>query len=229
MTKIYNLIILDESGSMSLVTSQTISGCNETIQTIKATEEQLGGSQQHTVSIYAFQSGRPSRYLFKNVPASAAMEIGPNDYKPYGGTPLLDAVGSCLADMKATVGDNPDAIGSVTIITDGEENSSVRYTYGQVARMISELKERGWNFNLIGANIDVIKTAAAFNIDNHMEFSTDAESTKKMWEKERNAKLAFSLRMNEVDRLCCVGGCDEEERKRRRKEASMNYYDDFDF
>lgn len=226
MTKIYNLIILDESGSMSLVTSQTISGCNETIQTIKATQGQMGNSQQNYVSIYAFQSGKPSRYIFKNVPASAAMEIGRKDYQPYGGTPLLDAVGSCLADMKATIGDRSDAIGSITIITDGEENSSTRYTLSQVAKMISELKERGWNFNFIGANIDVIKTAAAFNIDNHMEFSADVEGTKKMWEKERRAKMAFNERMRKLDEDLLFGNVDEGERLRRRKEASMNYYDE---
>ena len=226
MTQIYNLIILDESGSMSYLTDQTISGCNETIQTIKSTQEQMGNSQQNYVSIYAFQSGRPSRYIFKNVPASAAMEIGRKDYQPYGGTPLLDAVGSCLADMKATIGDRSDAIGSITIITDGEENSSTRYTLGQVARMISEFKERGWNFNFIGANIDVIKTAAAFNIDNHMEFSADAEGTKKMWEKERRAKMAFNERMRKVEEDCLFGHIDEEERLRRLKEASKNYYDE---
>lgn len=225
MTQIYNLIILDESGSMSFLTDQTISGCNETIQTIKATQEQIGNSQQNFVSIYSFQSGRPSRYIFKNVPATVVQEIGHNDYQPYGGTPLLDAVGSCLADMKATIGDRSDAIGSITIITDGEENSSTWYTLDQVAKMISELKERGWNFNFIGANIDVIKTAAAFNIDNHMKFSADEKGTKEMWEKERRAKKAFNERMQQVEMTCLCEHVDEKERLRRLKDAAMNYYD----
>jgi len=55
-TKIFNLIILDESGSMSSVCRQTISGCNETINTIKVAQEKNEASQEHYVSIFAFQS-----------------------------------------------------------------------------------------------------------------------------------------------------------------------------
>ena len=36
--RVYNLIILDESGSMSIIEKQTISGFNETIQTISAAQ-----------------------------------------------------------------------------------------------------------------------------------------------------------------------------------------------
>ena len=62
-SEIYNLIILDESGSMSCVWEQTISGCNETINTIKAAQNKFAENQKHFVSIYAFQSAgnRPSR------------------------------------------------------------------------------------------------------------------------------------------------------------------------
>lgn len=228
MTQIYNLIILDESGSMGCVTNQTISGCNETIQTIKGTQEEMGEAQQNFVSIYAFQSGRPSRYLFKNVPAAAAIEIGHSDYEPYGGTPLNDAVGGCLADMKATIGDKADAIGSITIITDGYENASKRYTTAQVATMISELKERGWNFNFIGANIDVVSTSASYNIDNHMAFTSDAEGTRKMWEKERLAKRAYSSRLKKMEEDMNFEMLAEEDRMRLRKEASSHYYSPVD-
>ena len=129
MTTIYDLIILDESGSMSTLTAQTISGCNETMQTIQAAQEQNSDVQKHLVSVYAFQSGEvPSRYLIKNVPAEAAFGITRKDYKPNGCTPLYDAIGSCIADLKATIGDDKDSIGSITIITDGMENSSRRYS-----------------------------------------------------------------------------------------------------
>ena len=83
----------------------------------------------------------------------------------------------------------------------------------------------GSNFNFIGANIDVIKTAAAFNIDNHMEFSADVEGTKTMWEKERRAKMAFSKSMREVEETCLCEHVDEKERLRRLKDAALNYYD----
>ena len=55
-TEIYNLIVLDESGSMGCVRNQTISGCNETINTIRAAQEKYADTQEHFVSIYAFQT-----------------------------------------------------------------------------------------------------------------------------------------------------------------------------
>ena len=69
-TEIYNLIILDESGSMSHVKRQTVSGCNETINTIRSAQEKFADTQTHYVSIYAFQANDkiPSRYLIKNQP-----------------------------------------------------------------------------------------------------------------------------------------------------------------
>ncbi len=65
-SQIFNLIILDESGSMSFVTRQTINGCNETLETISAVQEKFAETQEHVVSIYAFEDGRrPSRYIIK--------------------------------------------------------------------------------------------------------------------------------------------------------------------
>ena len=68
-TTVFNLIILDESGSMDSLTNATISGCNETLSVIRAAQQQVGDRQRHLVSIYAFQSGAvPSRYIIKNAP-----------------------------------------------------------------------------------------------------------------------------------------------------------------
>lgn len=119
---IYNLIILDESGSMDCVWEQTISGCNETINTIKATQKKFAASQKHFISIYAFQAGTiSSRYIIKNIPADEVQHISTKDYEPNGLTNLNDAVGATLTDLKHTCQSKQDAIGSITIITDGME------------------------------------------------------------------------------------------------------------
>lgn len=142
-TDIFNLIIIDESGSMSDVKKQTISGCNETIDTIKLSQKKFAETQNHYVSVYLFQSGSiPSRYLLKNVPAYAVEHVSNKDYEPMGCTPLFDAVGSTLTDLILTVKHKKDAIGSVTIITDGYENSSTDYSLSQISQMISQLKEK---------------------------------------------------------------------------------------
>lgn len=47
--------------------------------------------------------------------------------------------------------------------------------------MIEALKEMGWNFNFIGANIDVVETAQRYCIDNALEFQQDDAGTEEMF------------------------------------------------
>ncbi len=239
-SQIFNLIILDESGSMDCVTKQTISGCNETINTIRAAQEKFAETQEHFVSIFAFQSNgsRPSRYIIKNEPVDKVKHITGDDYEPCGCTPLYDAVGSTLTDLKATAKRSEDAIGSVTIITDGYENSSSHYSLAKVAKMIEALKELGWNFNFIGANIDVDRVSHSLNIDNAMSFQQDEEGTKEMFEEERRSREAYYSRLEDANmdfRVCmdsampgCMSDKDIEklrkERLERRKDAGKGYF-----
>lgn len=226
-TKIYNLIVLDESGSMSCVRKQTISGCNETINTIKVAQEKYGETQEHYVSIFAFQHGGSllSRYIVKNVSAEQAKHIGECDYLPCGSTPLYDAVGGTLADLKAVIAAEEGAIGSVTIITDGMENASRHYTHSQVAKLISELKEMGWNFNFIGANIDVEKVAKGLNIDNMCEFEQTEEGTEAMFSRERSARLGYAGKLHACFERINLDAAPEERAKALR-EASEGYFDE---
>lgn len=223
-TKIFNLIILDESGSMDCVKTQTISGCNETINTVIAAQKRYADTQEHTVSIYAFQSAgeRPSRYIMKNVPATEIQPISDADYCPDGLTPLNDAVGATLVDLKSYTSGFPLAIGSVTIITDGYENSSRHYSRAQVASMIDELKAKGWNFNFIGANIDVSSTAASFSIDNSLEFQQNDCGTQIMFEQANEGRMRYYERMDGCMADCCEVA--PEEFAKKAVEASKNFF-----
>lgn len=229
-TKFFNLIILDESGSMSCITEQTIAGCNETINTIKAADKRLCEEQEHYISVYAFQSGgAPSRYIMKNVPAAEVGHITGKDYDPCGCTPLNDAIGATVTDLRRRVKKEKMAVGSVTIITDGMENSSHEWTVAQVVRLIEDLKEEGWNFNFIGANIDVVKTARAYHIDNHMAFEQSKEDTRRMWATEGASRQAY---YNRVSCLMCaepdMDSLDEETQQKRRRsilsDANRDFY-----
>jgi len=217
-TKIFNLIILDESGSMSSVCRQTISGCNETINTIKVAQEKNEASQEHYVSIFAFQSSgnRPSRYILKNQKAATVEHITEEDYKPCGGTPLYDSVGGTLADLKAVLACEEQAFGSVTIITDGYENSSRYYTQEHVMKMIEELKECGWNFNFIGANIDVKKVATGIGIENAMCFEQTSSGTTAMFEKENRCRREYYERVRRS-----MDSAEAAELSKRKKEQLM--------
>ncbi len=192
-TDIFNLIILDESGSMSWVTDQTISGCNETINTIRSAQEKFSDTQNHYVSIYAFQSDAkiPSRFLIKNQPVEKVRHIGNDDYRPNGSTPLYDAVGATLVDLKLVVDEKDIAIGAVTIITDGMENASKHYSREKIVKMIDSLKEVGWTFNFIGADIDVKPVADSLHMDSSLAFSKKGHGTSHMFHTQNSARMRY--------------------------------------
>ena len=194
LTSVYHLIVLDESGSMSCVTNQTISGCNETIQTIRLMQDNNKDTQTHYVSVYLFESGR-NRYIIHNQPVVEVKDITHKDYCPNGCTPLFDALGFTLMELKEIMG-TPDTLGYVTIITDGEENSSRRYSLHQVRELIDELKKRDVIFSFIGANIDAAEYAKNLNISNSMQFVQDDEGTRAMWERERRGKMRSGAKMS---------------------------------
>ncbi len=227
-TEIHNLIILDESGSMGCVRKQTISGCNETIDSIRTAQEKYEGEQRHFVSIYAFNSRgtNPSRYIIKNEKAESAGHVTEGMYNPCGCTPLYDAIGATLVDLKATIGNMEAAVGSVTIITDGMENASRHYDLGRVAAMIDSLKELGWNFNFIGANFNVEKVASSLNIDNSLNFRQDEEGTKEMFAIQGDSRMRYLKRLKNV--CCTFADLDSEEgrkeRRRKMREASEGFF-----
>lgn len=223
-TTVFNLIILDESGSMQALTEQTVSGCNETLNVIRSLEKKHGETQRNLVSIYLFQSNpnNPSHYICKNVPIGKVGDIGNESYRPWGGTPLLDAVGSTLVDLRAVASTHEDSTGVVTIITDGMENSSTQFSYEMVAKLISEMKEMGWTFNFIGANIDVDAVANKMHIDNSRAFEASRKGTKDMWDDfgacyERH----YDKRVKAESNACCMS---KEDRIKIRKSHSKDFF-----
>ena len=227
VSEIFNLIILDESGSMDDVRAQTIAGCNETINTIRAAQKTYAENQRHYVSIFVFQSkgNRPSRYLIKNMSANQVRHISAKDYEPDGLTPLNDAVGMTLAELMGECVHRPNAIGSVTIITDGEENDSAAYTTADVAQMVMQLKEKGWSFNFIGANINVEETARNYNIDNTLEFRQDDKGTREMFERERASRMRYYDRVESINIEIKSRHMSHKERAENLKQAARGYFE----
>lgn len=222
-TKVFNLIILDESGSMDCVWAQTISNCNETLQTIFSAQKEFYATQDHFISIYTFQDAGPlkSRYLLRNRPIAESRMLTAKDYRPNGCTPLYDAVGETLTDLEAVAETHDDAVASVTIITDGEENFSRRYSGSDVAKIISRLKEKGWNFNIIGANIDVESLAKDLHIDNTLKWEQTQEGTSSMGKKLNESQRSYYRAMAEEEQM----PMSMEEKISRRKMRNKHFFD----
>ena len=190
-SKIYNLIILDQSGSMSSICNQAIAGVNETIGTIKADDRKNSEDCEQFISLVAF-CGCNTSFIMENVPAQEAKTITQNDYSPCCSTPLYDAMGMSLTKLHNLIKDQK-AIASVTIITDGYENASRRYTSDKVKKSIEKHKKHGWEFVFIGANIDAVETAGHFGIgaDRAINYCSDNIGTGKVYDAVAKATVAM--------------------------------------
>ena len=79
-TRIFNLIVLDESGSMEVIKQQAIMGVNETVQTIKSAQKEYE-DQEHIVSLVTFNS-RAVKTVYDKVQAENVAELTEADYCP---------------------------------------------------------------------------------------------------------------------------------------------------
>lgn len=190
-TKIYNLIILDASGSMHSIKTQTIDGFNETIQTIKDAQRKHE-DQEHLVSLVVFNSSKIDT-VYERIPASDVTELNEKTYIPDCSTPLYDAMGYSLNALRNNIGNDDRVL--VTIITDGYENSSKEYSGAAVKSLVDELKSMGWVFTYIGANQDVEKAAAQISINNVVNFTATEVGTTTMFAREKKARLKFFDRL----------------------------------
>jgi uncharacterized protein YegL len=203
--RIFNLIILDESGSMYGLEKMCVDGVNETIQTIKNASK-ANPDQKQMFSFITF-SGRamgelPIRVKTYLEEITNVDEFPVTAYAPNGCTPLFDAMGIALTELEKKVTD--DDIALVTVITDGYENASRMYSQKEIQNLVSRLDERGWVFTYIGANQDAMYESSKVGIKNSLNFCADEEGMKKMWEKERRSRDMFYQkssykRMNDED------------------------------
>lgn len=197
--RVHHLIVLDESGSMDSIYKAALTGVNESLQSIRS-NNLAHADQEHTVTLVTFDSWRYNR-IYDAVPAEYAEDITTKQYRPNACTPLYDAMGRSITDLKWHV--NEGDIVLVTIITDGYENASQQYNRSSVQRLVEEMKTQGWVFTYIGANQDVEAVASSLSIDNHLEFEADEECTNEMFSKLNMCRSAF------VSKISDPGNCED--------------------
>lgn len=173
------VFILDRSGSMSGLEADTIGGFNSMIKN----QKEIEGTA--FVSTVLFNSG--SYVLHDRVPLEKIEPLTERDYQVGGMTALLDAVGDAIRHIKnvhkyAREEDRPQKTIFI-ITTDGFENSSYRFSYKDVKRLIDKQKERGWEFVFLGANIDAAEVAESIGIERRraVDYHSDAIGTSKVF------------------------------------------------
>ena len=169
------VFILDRSGSMAGLESDTIGGFNAMIDKQK---KQEGGCWVSTVLF----SDR-SQVVHDRLPLEEVPPMTEKEYFVGGCTALLDAIGDAVKHIAnihkyARPEDVPEHTLFI-ITTDGLENASHRYGSSEVKKLIEKKKGEGWEFLFLGANIDAVETAKKFGIreDRAVNYHADSAGT----------------------------------------------------
>lgn len=175
------VFILDRSGSMSGLESDTIGGFNAMI----AKQKKEDGEAY--VSTFLFDNVSEvlhDRVLLREIP-----KMTTKDYTVRGCTALIDAIGGAIKHIRSIHKyARPEDVPAHTmfiITTDGQENASQRFSSDEVKKMIEHQKEKyGWEFLFIGANIDAVETAACFGIERNraVNYNADSKGTQVLYE-----------------------------------------------
>ena len=167
------VFIIDKSGSMSGLELDTIGGFNSMLR--KQREEE-GEAYVSTVLFDTSQT-----VLHDRVPLDRIEDMTRNQYRVGGCTALLDAMGDAIRHIGnvhkyAREEDRPEKTIFI-ITTDGYENSSRRYSYEDIRRLVERQKEKyHWEFLFLGANIDAISVAGRFGIHANRAVTNEHDS-----------------------------------------------------
>ncbi|PKM86296.1 MAG: hypothetical protein CVU87_12520 [Firmicutes bacterium HGW-Firmicutes-12] len=167
------IFLLDRSGSMGGLESDTIGGFNAFVDK----QRQVEGDTLVTAVLF------DDKYeiLWNGVGANK-VRLTSNEYIVRGTTALLDAVGKTLLEVgqRLAITNKEERPGKVifVITTDGLENASREFTYKKVKELIKHQQEKyGWEFIFLGANIDATKEADSLGIDKGNAYNFEASET----------------------------------------------------
>jgi Mg-chelatase subunit ChlD len=147
------VVVIDRSGSMEQLRGFVVEGANQLLAGLDATDR---------VTIVQFDGEDPYELIVDAVPAAEVTPLTYEQYRPRGSTPLFDAVGEAVtrtatwADLtRAATGIAPKVL--LSIITDGYENASTRWSAAAVAEMVAKYQELGWIVTYTGLGIDATR------------------------------------------------------------------------
>ena len=201
------IFILDKSGSMAGLESDTMGGFNALIEKQKKIEGEA------FVSTVLFSD--KSLVLHDRMPIGEIAPLTEEDYQVGGCTALLDALGDAMHHIKTIhkyirKEDVPEKTMFV-ITTDGMENASRRYSALEVKKMIRTYEEKyGWEFLFVAANIDAAETAESIGISKERaaNYRATEKGTQKMYAAVADA--VCSMRMHAPLPANWSEGLDEE-------------------
>lgn len=170
MKKITNLIIIDASGSMTSKAEEIRGGLRLLFKEIK--DDAARGEAKIRTIVTQFSSPGHFKELVNTKKTEKLTDELANAYQPAGMTALFDAIGQgfALVDKKQ------DAV-FVTIMTDGQENSSQEYNQKTITDLISGKRKDGWTIAFMGTTEGAIKQAQSWGVSvgNSITITNNAE------------------------------------------------------
>lgn len=167
------IFVIDASGSMAHLVGDTIGGFNGFIESQKA----LDGKASLTTVLF----DSSWRILHNGIDLHEVKPMTTADYVAGGMTAMLDAIGETInrvQDRHDELGEEKPENVLFVITTDGEENSSRKFTKSQIEKMIKhQTNGHGWKFMFLGANMDAVKEASSIGISS--DWSTNYTYTAK--------------------------------------------------
>lgn len=157
-------VVLDASGSMSSCRDATIAGFNEFVL------GQAADSSSGEAYLTLVQFDAPNiNTVMENINVRDNPQLNHNNYRPGGGTNLLDAIGHTMQRVNGLLqsleqDQRPGVL--IVIITDGAENSSRSFSSADIKQMVSSAETDGdWTFTFLGANVDAFAVGAQFGMN----------------------------------------------------------------
>jgi len=188
---IHASVLLDRSGSMNTMREQVITGFNTFLA-----DQRSGTSDAAalTVSLAQFDGQAPFDVVVDAVPAAEVTELGWDDYRPRGSTPLLDAIGRLVETLDQRIAEpaHADEDQIVCIITDGHENASTDFTAAQIKALIEARTEAGFTFIFLGANQDSFTAGENIGMrrGNTRNFAASGDGAKRVFDEVSSSVAA---------------------------------------
>ena len=168
-TRVYNLIILDESGSMKTIRQGAVTCFNDLVAAI-ADEARANPLLEQYLLLFTFNSEGIREQIPLVRVGPDAPRLDPSDYRPQALTPLYDAIGKATGRLRVLLDEGVDQAVLVTILTDGAENSSAIYNGETISSIVRQLSLQDWVFTYVGTNHDVHAEASRIGIRNTRTF-----------------------------------------------------------
>jgi hypothetical protein len=190
-------VVFDRSSSMKHLQNAALAGFNILLEE----QKKLVVPTRFSLSFFSDDVA----VVHNGAPIAGISPMEPADYQPEGNTALLDGIGTMI-EMVATRTDScsyPARV-LIAILSDGMENSSVRFSKEEIFKLISFRRLAcDWQFLFMGVGGQTTQTGLSFGIQraNIVKFGADPEGIRQVMLALAGALKAFQLGHRNFARL----------------------------